>query len=132
MNSNRPNTTDAEDALRFLIGLAEDSKTRMVDKQWKLPDQNNRQVPVRDRVEKVLKSIEKYACIVDVGIQHSPEIRLVYFIYTILYDYRKFNDLKVRLYGPAYALFFRSVILLPTKLVVVPILTVKLGISQSL
>ena len=85
MNSHRPNITDdAEDALRSLKDIAEDSKKRMTDKQWKVMDRSGRLVPVRDRVEKVLRSIDKYACIVDVGIQHSPEIRFV-FISTFYY-----------------------------------------------
>lgn len=78
LNSKRPKSTDdAEETLGSLISMAEDSQKRMVDKQWKLPDRNGRLVPVRDRVEKILQSIDKYSCIVDAGVQHSPEIRFV-------------------------------------------------------
>jgi hypothetical protein len=56
---------------------AEDAREAMKDKEWKCKDKNGREVAVKDRIEKILKCIDKYAAIVNVGIQHHPDIRFV-------------------------------------------------------
>jgi hypothetical protein len=43
----------------------------------KYTDEDGRKISIRDRIHKILKSIDKYANIVDVAVQHSPEIRSV-------------------------------------------------------
>ena len=50
----------------------------MERKKWAYTDGDGNQVNVRPRMVKILAGIDKYAKIVDVAIQHSPEIRLVY------------------------------------------------------
>jgi len=59
------------------IKAAEDAREAMKDKEWKCKDKNGKEVAVKDRIEKILKCIDKYAAIVDVGIQHHPDIRSV-------------------------------------------------------
>ena len=47
--------------------MAEDARRKMIKKQWTSPE-------VRDKFEKVLTRIDKYSQIVDVAIQHNPDI----------------------------------------------------------
>ena len=53
------------------IKMAEEARQQMVDKQWMSTE-------VRDAFEKILTRIDKYAKIVDVAIQHHPDITYVY------------------------------------------------------
>ena len=50
--------------------MAEEARQEMVDKQWMSTE-------ARDKFEKVLTRIDKYAKIVDIAIQHHPEITYV-------------------------------------------------------
>lgn len=50
--------------------MAEEARKKMVDKQWVSSE-------ARDRFEKILTGIDKYAKIVDVAIQHHPDITYV-------------------------------------------------------
>ncbi|KAF8542357.1 hypothetical protein BDD12DRAFT_802957 [Trichophaea hybrida] len=56
------------------IKAAEDARQQMKEKQWTCTDKDGKEVIVRERIEKILKGLEKYAYIVDVGIQHDPVI----------------------------------------------------------
>ncbi|KAF8535469.1 hypothetical protein BDD12DRAFT_892769 [Trichophaea hybrida] len=56
------------------IKAAEDARQQMKEKQWTCTDKDGKEVIVRERIEKILKGLEKYANIVDVGIQHDPVI----------------------------------------------------------
>ena len=49
------------------IKMAEEARQQMVERQWMSSE-------VRDRFERILTRIDKYAKIVDVAIQHHPEI----------------------------------------------------------
>ena len=40
-------------------------------------DKDGRKILTRDRIHKILRSIDKYAVIVDVAVSHNPELRLV-------------------------------------------------------
>ena len=53
------------------IKMAEDARREMMGKRRVPPE-------VRDKFEKILTCIDIYAKIVDVAIQHSPEITYVY------------------------------------------------------
>ena len=53
------------------IKMAEEARQQMVDEQWMSTE-------VRDAFEKILTRIDKYAKIVDVAIQHHPDITYVY------------------------------------------------------
>ncbi|KAF8534300.1 hypothetical protein BDD12DRAFT_983947 [Trichophaea hybrida] len=59
------------------IMAAEDARKKMKAKEWKCTDKDGREVAVGDRIEKILKCIDQYAKIVDVGIQCNPQIRFV-------------------------------------------------------
>ena len=52
------------------ITMAEEARQQMVDKQWMSTD-------VRDAFEKILTRIDKYAKIVDVAMQHHPDVTYV-------------------------------------------------------
>ena len=65
-------TTRRSDNRAYLpIRIAEEARQQMVDKQWMSTE-------VRDAFEKILTRIDKYAKIVDVAIQHHPDITYVY------------------------------------------------------
>ena len=64
-------TRSAGDAAFSPIKMAEDARQEMMDKRWMSKE-------VRDNFEKVLTRIDTYAKIVDVAIQHNPEITYVY------------------------------------------------------
>jgi hypothetical protein len=49
----------------------------MKEKLWTYTDKDGKEAIVRERIEKILKGLDKYASIVDVGIQHDPVIRYV-------------------------------------------------------
>ena len=55
------------DATCSPIKMAEEARQQMMEKRWMSSE-------VRDRFEKILSRIDKYAKIVDVAIQHHPEI----------------------------------------------------------
>ncbi|KAF8243907.1 hypothetical protein K440DRAFT_663812 [Wilcoxina mikolae CBS 423.85] len=57
------------------IRAAEKARQKMKEKQWTYTDKNGNQVPVRDKIERILTGIEKYAKVVDTAIQHHPDIR---------------------------------------------------------
>ena len=50
--------------------MAKEARQEMVDKQWMSTE-------ARDKFEKVLTRIDKYVKIVDIAIQHHPEITYV-------------------------------------------------------
>jgi hypothetical protein len=78
------NTKSLPSAVDSATRAAEDAKKKMEEKQWTYSDKNGNKVPVRDRVERILKGIEKYAQIVDTAIQCNPEIRSVYRLSSII------------------------------------------------
>lgn len=49
-------------------------KMRANDQAWELEDQNGHKLSIRNRVHKILKSVNKYSTVVSTGINHSPEI----------------------------------------------------------
>lgn len=57
--------------------MADDIRNDMENKGWKLKDKSGKEFFERDRVTKLLRSIERYAKLVDVAIGHSPQIRYV-------------------------------------------------------
>jgi hypothetical protein len=52
------------DSIESVIKAAEDAQKNAKEKQWSC----------HDKVGRILKGLEKYAKIVDTGIQHNPEI----------------------------------------------------------
>ena len=52
------------------VKMAEEARRQMVEKQWTSTE-------VRDAFEKILTRIDKYAQIVDVAMQHHPDITYV-------------------------------------------------------
>ncbi|KAA8902950.1 hypothetical protein FN846DRAFT_908317 [Sphaerosporella brunnea] len=58
----------------FPIKAAEEARREMEEKQWTFTDATGQEKIVEDKVERILKGIDKYAQIVDVSIQHNPEI----------------------------------------------------------
>lgn len=65
---------DLSTTIQLIIkNLKEIHKVREQDK-WSYIDRHGNRVQVAERIGKILKSIEHYAKIVDVAIQHSPEI----------------------------------------------------------
>ena len=63
-------TRSAGDAACSPIKMAEDARQEMLDKRW-IPTE------VREKFGKILTRIDIYAKIVDVAIQHNPEITYV-------------------------------------------------------
>ena len=64
-------TRSAGNAACSPIEMAKEARQQMIDKQWMSAE-------VRNKFEKVLTRIDKYSKIVDVAIQHNPEITYVY------------------------------------------------------
>ncbi|KAF8539153.1 hypothetical protein BDD12DRAFT_805576 [Trichophaea hybrida] len=58
------------------IKAAEDARQQMREKRWTCTDKDGNEVVVRERIEKMLKGLDMYANIVNVGIQHDPVISL--------------------------------------------------------
>ena len=59
------------DAACSPVKMAKEARQQMVDKQWTSTE-------VRDAFEKILTRIDKYSKIVDVAMQHHPDITYVY------------------------------------------------------
>lgn len=64
----------AGDPANAPLAIAEDARRNAESKQWTYTDKDGQRLQVRGKIEKCLGLLENYAKIVDIGIQHSPEI----------------------------------------------------------
>jgi hypothetical protein len=53
---------------------AEDAKNDRNAKKWRYTKDNGEVVVVREKLDRIVKALDTYAKIVDVAIQHNPEI----------------------------------------------------------
>lgn len=68
------NTYNAGDPANTPLEMAEDARQKAKSKQWTYTNKDGQQVQVRGKIERCLRLLDNYARIVDIGIQHSPEI----------------------------------------------------------
>lgn len=68
------NARVASDPANAPFSMAEEARQKAKSKQWTYTDKNGHQVQVKDKIERCLGLLDNYAKIVDIGIQHSPEI----------------------------------------------------------
>ena len=65
---------DIPASIHVTIGEIQNAQRVLQEKKWYYTDRNGKQVDVRDRVERILRSVEECAKIVDIAIQHHPQI----------------------------------------------------------
>ena len=65
---------DILDGIHDTITKIKTEQKALEDKKWYYTDRHGRQVDVGERVRKILRSVEDCAKIVDVAIQHHPEV----------------------------------------------------------
>lgn len=63
-----------EEIIREVIENLENAQKDIESKRWSYRDRNGNDIVIVERLGNILKSVNKYAMIVDTAIQHSPEI----------------------------------------------------------
>jgi len=64
----------AADNIQSLVAELETAHQQNKDRRWRYKDRDGNEVVWVERLGKVLKSVNKYATIVDIAIQHHPDI----------------------------------------------------------
>ena len=64
----------ADNSIQSLVAELQTAHQENKDKQWRYKDRHGNEVVLVERLGKILKSVNKYATIVDTAIQHHPDI----------------------------------------------------------
>ncbi|KAF8451583.1 hypothetical protein BDZ91DRAFT_809488 [Kalaharituber pfeilii] len=60
--------------IKMAIQALRDAHAKSKSKRWSYTNRHNEEVVVAERIQGILEGVEKYARVVDIAIQHSPEI----------------------------------------------------------